>query len=85
MESQEIITDNKDDEASSSSSETGDGTSSSGRILKSASNPRHRILDVLPKIREIILKDRDMLEKGTKAFTSYVRAYKEHQCAFIFR
>jgi ATP-dependent RNA helicase DDX55/SPB4 len=32
-----------------------------------------------------VLKDRDMLEKGTKAFTSYIRAYKEHQCAFIFR
>jgi hypothetical protein len=26
-----------------------------------------------------------LLEKGTKAYTSYIRAYKEHQCAFIFR
>jgi ATP-dependent RNA helicase DDX55/SPB4 len=41
--------------------------------------------DVLPKIRELVLRDRDMLEKGTKAFTSYIRAYKEHMCAFIFR
>lgn len=39
----------------------------------------------LPKIRAIVLKDRDALEKGTKAFTSYIRAYKEHMCAFIFR
>jgi len=30
-------------------------------------------------------KDRDLLEKGTKAFTSYIRAYKEHVCTFIFR
>lgn len=26
-----------------------------------------------------------MLEKGTRAFMSCVRAYKEHQCNFIFR
>jgi ATP-dependent RNA helicase DDX55/SPB4 len=25
------------------------------------------------------------MEKGTRAFVSYVRGYKEHQCRFIFR
>jgi len=40
---------------------------------------------VLVKIRQLVLKDREILEKGTKAFTSYIRAYKEHHCAFIFR
>jgi ATP-dependent RNA helicase DDX55/SPB4 len=43
------------------------------------------IINVLPKIRQFVLEDRDLLEKGTKAYTSYIRAYKEHQCAFIFR
>jgi ATP-dependent RNA helicase DDX55/SPB4 len=43
------------------------------------------IPDILPKIRDLVLNDRDALEKGTKAFTSYIRAYKEHVCAFIFR
>lgn len=41
--------------------------------------------DFLPKIRDLVLKDRDYLEKGTKAFTSYIRGYKEHVCGFIFR
>uniref|UniRef100_M4C4T4 ATP-dependent RNA helicase n=1 Tax=Hyaloperonospora arabidopsidis (strain Emoy2) TaxID=559515 RepID=M4C4T4_HYAAE len=41
--------------------------------------------DVLPKVKSMILKDRDFLEKGTKAFISFVRSYKEHQCQFIFR
>jgi ATP-dependent RNA helicase DDX55/SPB4 len=41
--------------------------------------------DTLNRVRDIVLKDRDMLEKGTKAFTSYIRAYKEHHCAFILR
>jgi len=43
------------------------------------------IPDVLPKLRKMVMSDRDLLEKGTKAFTSYVRAYKEHKCSFIFR
>jgi ATP-dependent RNA helicase DDX55/SPB4 len=41
--------------------------------------------DMLEPVRELCLNDRDILEKGTKAFTSYIRAYKEHTCAFIFR
>ena len=43
------------------------------------------ITDILPKIRGLVLKDREYLEKGTKAFTSYIRGYKEHVCGFIFR
>jgi ATP-dependent RNA helicase DDX55/SPB4 len=54
-----------------------------GRILSSACGSR--LTDVLPLVRVMVLKDRDMLEKGTQAFTSYVRAYKEHRCSFIFR
>jgi ATP-dependent RNA helicase DDX55/SPB4 len=49
------------------------------------SSTTEMIPDILPEIRGLVLKDRDMLEKGTKAFTSYIRAYKEHVCAFIFR
>ncbi|KAF1318956.1 Dead/deah box RNA helicase, partial [Globisporangium splendens] len=44
-----------------------------------------KIEDVLPKVKELILSDRDILEKGTKAYISFVRSYKEHQCQFIFR
>ena len=43
------------------------------------------ITDIMPAIKSIVLEDRDALEKGTKAYTSYIRAYKEHQCSFIFR
>ncbi|KAF1332057.1 Dead/deah box RNA helicase, partial [Globisporangium splendens] len=47
--------------------------------------PLDEIEDVLPKVKELILSDRDILEKGTKAYISFVRSYKEHQCQFIFR
>ena len=50
-----------------------------------STNNMGMIDDVLPKIYNLVTTDRDILEKGTKAFTSYIRAYKEHHCAFIFR
>ncbi|KAK6145546.1 hypothetical protein DH2020_022366 [Rehmannia glutinosa] len=37
------------------------------------------------KIRSAAKKDRDIMEKGLRAFVSYVRACKEHHCSFIFR
>jgi ATP-dependent RNA helicase DDX55/SPB4 len=43
------------------------------------------IPNILKKVRTMVLNDRDLLEKGTKGFTSYIRAYKEHQMQFIFR
>ncbi|KAJ0979296.1 hypothetical protein J5N97_014770 [Dioscorea zingiberensis] len=42
-------------------------------------------MDVLPLIRAAGKVDRDVMEKGLKAFVSYFRAYKEHHCSYIFR
>jgi len=53
--------------------------------IPSAAPGKTSLEDILPKVKEVVLQDRDVLEKGTKAFISYVRAYKEHHCAFIFR
>jgi ATP-dependent RNA helicase DDX55/SPB4 len=55
------------------------------RTIRSATDPKLLIDDILLKVKDLALGDRDILEKGTKAFTSYIRAYKEHHCAFIFR
>ena len=41
--------------------------------------------DVTPLIREMALADRDVMEKGTVAFVSYVRGYKEHDLKYIFQ
>lgn len=29
--------------------------------------------------------DREVMEKGTRAFVSLIRGYKEHHCKFVFR
>ncbi|XP_075513373.1 DEAD-box ATP-dependent RNA helicase 18 [Primulina tabacum] len=41
--------------------------------------------DIIPQIRAAAKRDRDIMEKGLRAFVSYVRAYKEHHCSYIFR
>jgi len=40
--------------------------------------------DVLPTIKAWIRKDRDLVDKGKLAFVSWIRAYKEHHCNYIF-
>ncbi|XP_058207321.1 DEAD-box ATP-dependent RNA helicase 18 isoform X1 [Rhododendron vialii] len=40
--------------------------------------------DVVPDIRSAAKKDRNVMEKGLRAFVSYIRAYKEHHCSYIF-
>lgn len=37
------------------------------------------------RMREMVLQDRAMHEKGTKAFVSHIRAYSKHQTPSIFR
>lgn len=51
-------------------------------MLASAGKGSERILSyaILPSC-----DCRLVMEAGTKAFVSYVRAYKEHHCKFIFR
>ncbi|CAN1816316.1 DEAD-box ATP-dependent RNA helicase 18, partial [Linum perenne] len=42
-------------------------------------------VDVVSQIRSAARKDRDVMEKGLRAFVSFIRAYKEHSCNYIFR
>lgn len=41
--------------------------------------------NILTAIRSLCLHDRDLLELGTTAFISFLRAYKENLCTYIFR
>jgi ATP-dependent RNA helicase DDX55/SPB4 len=42
-------------------------------------------VNYLEKLKIKKIKDRDLMEKGEKAFVSFVRAYKEHKCKYIFK
>lgn len=41
--------------------------------------------NVLEELKQLSMIDRDLLEGGSTAFMSFLRAYKEHICSFIFR
>ena len=39
--------------------------------------------DPLPALRRCAEADREVMEKGTRAFVSYVRGYREHQVGAV--
>eukprot|EP01042_Synura_sphagnicola_P000533 gene533-570_t len=41
--------------------------------------------ELLQAMRRVSVTDRAVLELGSTAFISFLRAYKEHQCSYIFR
>ncbi|GLH01659.1 Probable ATP-dependent RNA helicase DDX55 homolog [Gryllus bimaculatus] len=40
---------------------------------------------VIPKVRKLHLNDRAIMDKGMRAFVSYVQAYAKHECNIILR
>jgi ATP-dependent RNA helicase DDX55/SPB4 len=40
---------------------------------------------LLPRLRALVAGDRELYDKSALAFVSFVRAYKEHQCSYIFQ
>jgi ATP-dependent RNA helicase DDX55/SPB4 len=40
--------------------------------------------NAMDRVRQLAQQDRVYLESGTKAFVSYIQAYKKHECSFIF-
>jgi ATP-dependent RNA helicase DDX55/SPB4 len=41
--------------------------------------------ELLEEMKRLSMRDRALLESSSTAFMSFLRAYKEHQCAYIFR
>lgn len=42
-------------------------------------------LELMEKIRALALQDRDLFDRGARAFVSSVKAYSKHEAGFIFR
>ncbi|KAG2447782.1 hypothetical protein HYH02_007239 [Chlamydomonas schloesseri] len=61
----------------------GSGGGPGGAVLSAAVSTA--TAEVLAALRGAAERDRDVMEKATKAFVTYVRGYKEHHCKFIFR
>ncbi|KFM82012.1 ATP-dependent RNA helicase DDX55, partial [Stegodyphus mimosarum] len=43
------------------------------------------VFDITHKIRKIATKNREIFEKGLRAFVSFIRFYTKHECSLLFR
>lgn len=41
--------------------------------------------DLLPQLRDWQRNDRNVLDKATRAFVSFIQAYSKHECKFVLR
>lgn len=57
----------------------GDAADGSARELDAAA------LQLMDEIRDVVKTDRDLADKGAKAYVSALRAYTKHEASFIFR
>lgn len=48
-------------------------------------DPVEGLASLRPALTQLLVADRALMEGAAKAFVAYVRAYKEHQCGFIFQ
>ncbi|KDQ10086.1 hypothetical protein BOTBODRAFT_36513 [Botryobasidium botryosum FD-172 SS1] len=56
--------------------------------MDEAADDERRARDVktlLQEMQKVVLTDRDLHDKGVKAFVSFVRAYSKHEASYIFR
>ena len=53
---------------------------SEGALAQPLEEPQQQPEAVAARLRSAAESDRDFLDKGIRAFVSYVRAYREHQC-----
>ncbi|XP_053961829.1 probable ATP-dependent RNA helicase DDX55 homolog [Anastrepha ludens] len=53
--------------------------------LLDADHNREELEQTLQKLHKLQLKDKDIFDKGTRAFVSHIQAYRKHECNAILR
>ncbi|CAO3686778.1 unnamed protein product [Rhizopus stolonifer] len=74
-----ILPDGETTDNSLNVEEQGDNKSSSVEVQDSS------LPDFVSEIRAIVKTDRDISDRGVKAFVSWTRSYSKHEASFIFR
>ncbi|KAG0221228.1 P-loop containing nucleoside triphosphate hydrolase protein [Mortierella sp. GBAus27b] len=57
----------------------------SGVIVKKEPEDTAETTEFLKELRKIVTTDRDLHDKGTMAYVSFIRSYSKHEATFIFR
>jgi ATP-dependent RNA helicase DDX55/SPB4 len=56
-----------------------------GVIVKKEPEDTAETTEFLKELRKIVTTDRDLHDKGTMAYVSFIRSYSKHEATFIFR
>ncbi|KAF9916329.1 ATP-dependent rRNA helicase spb4 [Lobosporangium transversale] len=56
-----------------------------GKIVRQEPEDDPETAEFLAGLRKIVMTDRDLHDKGTMAYVSFVRSYSKHEASFIFR
>lgn len=79
-----VITEDMDDEDERDGGEDEDKRSS-GVIVKQEPEDTAETIEFLKGLQKIVKTDRDLHDKGTMAYVSFIRSYSKHEASFIFR
>ncbi|XP_067015394.2 ATP-dependent RNA helicase DDX55 [Anabrus simplex] len=55
------------------------------KVLLEEMSPVDPFPDTVAKVRRLQVEDRAIMEKGARAFVSYIQAYAKHECSIILR
>ncbi|KAF9995018.1 ATP-dependent rRNA helicase spb4 [Entomortierella chlamydospora] len=67
------------------STKKGDKGSSLGKVVRQEPEDDAENAEFLKGVQKIVMTDRDLHDKGTMAYVSFIRSYSKHEASFIFR
>ncbi|KAF9110220.1 ATP-dependent rRNA helicase spb4 [Mortierella sp. AM989] len=62
-----------------------DNNNSLGKIVRQEPEDDSENTEFLKEVQRIVKTDRDLHDKGTMAYVSFIRSYSKHEASFIFR
>ncbi|KAF9335555.1 ATP-dependent rRNA helicase spb4 [Podila minutissima] len=80
----EIIEDVQDDDDEDMTAEEAE-VALTAKIIKEEGEDDSENAEFLRGVQKIVMTDRDLHDKGTMAYVSFIRSYSKHEASFIFR
>ncbi|KAK3809457.1 MAG: P-loop containing nucleoside triphosphate hydrolase protein [Benniella sp.] len=80
-----VITEDMEDDHQDGAEDDDKRGASSGGIIKQEPEDNAETAEFLKGVQKIVMTDRDLHDKGTMAYVSFIRSYSKHEASFIFR
>ncbi|KAF9957584.1 ATP-dependent rRNA helicase spb4 [Mortierella alpina] len=81
----EDVSDEEDQDMSTDANMDEEDEKLLGKIVKAEPEDDEENVEFLKGLQKIVRTDRDLHDKGTMAYVSFIRSYSKHEASFIFR